>query len=460
MEQNHSVLRGRQLEDEFCSIASSLGGDIASRVVGDEMIKHSPIARQGKSEPWSMAPKIFDAQGWQLLKEAAQTMYGIMETSLEHFIANPTCRDIYRLPKQLEEIVLSDKSTPLMPPVVRIDIFFNEQTGSFKLCETNADGSAGFAANDFVTQAITASKTYDIFKKAHPDTKPVYLSNVMVDAVLDCYAKWARTHGSDKKNDSTTTLALVDYLENIEQGEAVYFSKLFEQEGIRARLTDVRDLHLKKTGKNNVLYDKQGPIDIVYKRVVTKELAEKPCSGADALVEAMQQDAVCTIGNLISWPVATKSFFAALHSKDAESYLTSAQLDFIREHVPETHVLDNASNLAPFKQKELWIVKPADGYNAVDVTAGADVSDEQWKNVLIRHMRANGVIQRYANQYATPVIPGHSNGIDPTEFPLNNNMLGLFVINGVFAGVFSRCGQGNVIGEAQGRLEQGVLLVG
>ena len=71
-----------------------------------------------------------------------------------------------------------------------------------------------------------------------------------------------------------------------------------------------------------------------------------------------------------------------------------------------------------------------------------------------------GVVQRYAPQYATPAIPCPLEpDDDPLVFPMANNLLGLFVIDGRFAGVFPRCGSNRVIGEFQGRLEQGCLFV-
>ncbi len=460
MRQTKIALHGRELEDEFCSIALSLGGDIPSRIAGDSIIKHSPIARHGKSEPWSMAPKIFDARGWEQLKEITETMHGIMASTLAYLSHNPARLDAYHLPQPVRKQLLSTAPDALMPPLVRVDIFFNEETGEFQLCETNADGSAGFAANDFVTQAITSSKTYELFKQAHPSVEPVYLSRHWVEAALDHYNAWASSHPcANNEQGNPVTIALIDYRESIEWGEALYFIDLFKQQGIEARFADVRDLHLENINGHPTLYDKLGAIDIAWKRVVTGELFEKPCNGASALIKAIEQDATCALGNLASWPIATKTFFAMLHADDASNYLTQAQLDFVKQHVPETYILDDKSDPSRFSQRELWIAKPAAGYNAVDVTAGADVDAAQWEATLKHHAKAHGVIQRYAKQYATPVIPGHSEGCNPRDFPSLNNMLGLFLFNGTFSGVFSRCGKGKVIGEAQGRLEQGVILV-
>ena len=78
----------------------------------------------------------------------------------------------------------------------------------------------------------------------------------------------------------------------------------------------------------------------------------------------------------------------------------------------------------------------------------------------MRLAESGGVAQRYATQYATPMIRGDiTENVSPYEFPAANNLLGLFLFGGKFAGIFPRCGLGKVIGEHQGRFEQGCLFV-
>jgi hypothetical protein len=50
-------------------------------------------------------------------------------------------------------------------------------------------------------------------------------------------------------------------------------------------------------------------------------------------------------------------------------------------------------------------------------------------------------------------------GEDPLAAPEMSNMEGLFLFNGKFGGVFTRCGEGNVIGEWTHRLNMGCLVV-
>ena len=70
-------------------------------------------------------------------------------------------------------------------------------------------------------------------------------------------------------------------------------------------------------------------------------------------------------------------------------------------------------------------------------------------------------MQAYAPQYRTPTLRGGvlKPGEDPLDAPEMSNMEGLFLFNGKFGGVFTRCGMDNVIGEWTHRLNMGCLVV-
>ena len=251
--------------------------------------------------------------------------------------------------------------------------------------------------------------------------------------------------------------------------------------GIPARFADIRGLRLRqeRDASSNAagtkprwrLYDPEGPIDLVWKRAVTGEIARKPNVGAAALSAAIQGNHALVIGGFSTWPPATKTLFALLHHPSSKSWLTPKQQRFVAEHVPLTYSLnpDSLGSLGfdqrVISDKDRWIIKPADGYNAMGIVAGADVDQETWQSALAQICLTRGVVQEYAPQYAAAAIPGILDPKEtgrpyaPCQFPQHNTMLGLFLFNGVFSGVFSRCGDGRIIGESQGRLEQGCIFV-
>ena len=106
-------------------------------------------------------------------------------------------------------------------------------------------------------------------------------------------------------------------------------------------------------------------------------------------------------------------------------------------------------------------MKPSGGYNSVGVLAGLDATDEVWADALAKTAERGGVIQSYAPQYRTPVLRGtlvegehrgKPTDADELGFADASNMEGLFLFNGKFAGVYTRCGFANTIGEWTSRL--------
>lgn len=385
---------------------------------------------------------------------------GISPTETTEEPENPEFRKEFNLPSRFEPFTTIPSQTGPSIPLARVDIFFNEETGDFQFCETNTDGSAGFTATDEVTIAIEQSASFALLKEKHPGIHSAHLRHGWCRKLVELYGNWA-TEYNRKPVEEGPTIALVDYLESLEQNEAKDFVNLLNISGFRARISDVRELHTENRNGTIGLYDNEGPLDCVWKRAVTGELFQKFNPGVESLAQTIRHNLAYVVGGFYTWPSATKTFFAILHSDVASRFLSLEQLDFVKRHVPKTQILDRETNIADLtaNQKQL-IAKPSDGYNAIGVIAGASVSREEWASSLMRLAESGGVAQRYATQYATPMIRGDiTENVSPYEFPAANNLLGLFLFGGKFAGIFPRCGLGKVIGEHQGRFEQGCLFV-
>lgn len=451
---------GRDLEDEFCGIAASLGGDVESRQEGDKYLLSTHALYHGGPASWSLSPKIFDSDQVEVLRDAAQTMGTIMDKVTARYLADASFRALFHLPRALEDLTLIPSGYDCLIPLARVDIFFDEETGDYQFCELNTDGSAGMTNTVEITRAIQRSATYQRFAERHPDVVTFDVVQGAIGAVLGTYQTWQGA-GTAAHPAECPSVAIVDYAESVSMDEVDDIIDRMDARGVHARFTDIRDLTLRTAGGVTSLCDADGPIDCVYRRAVTGEIADKPCAGVDALAAAARRGLVCVVGGFATWPCATKTIFAVLCSDAVKDVLTQDELDFVRAHVPYTVLLDPTSDLAPYADKDRWIVKPAGGYNAQGVCAGLDCTQEEWQEALELTARTGGVVQEYARQYRTPVVEGGAlaEGADPLDFPLGANMEGLYLFRGKFGGVFTRCGYQNVIGEWTHRINMGCLVV-
>jgi len=459
MEAHSYNSRGHQLEDEFVAYARELGGDVEGRKAGGDYLMTTHALYHDGPLSWDFVPKVVDGAAYDLMRDAAETMYGIMDSVTRRCVEDPSFMARFRFPEILERIIKLPTGYDCQIPLARVDIFLNEDTGDYWFCEVNTDGSSGMTLGDEVARAITTSQTYERFAAAHPGIHAKPTLDVWARELLATYASWQQPNPTLKP--ATPEVVVVDYTESVGMDEVKDFIEHWAAQGVQARFSDIRDLRIAEVEGEPRLVDSQGPIACLWRRAVTGEIARKPCPGSEALADAAERNLTCIIGSFRTWVSASKAFFAVLHEPDAADFLTPEQLAFVKAHVPETHFLDESSDLARYAQRERWIAKPEGGYNSEGVIAGSEVTDEEWMTTLADIAKVGGIIQAYAPQYATPTLPGGFlvDENDPLPLTPANNMEGLFLFNGKFSGVFSRCGYSSIIGEFQGRLNQGVFYV-
>lgn len=435
-----------RLEAEYVQIAEDLGGDAPSHEAGDAFLAGTNALYHGGPVQWSFVPKVFSTCDLGYLAWIAETMGGIMEKVTARFVEDADFRALFKLDPAIERLACMPNAFPVQIPIARVDIFLDEGTGAFKFCELNTDGSSGMLVTEEVTRANLLTATGSEFARRH-GVAAFNIYGACVEAILSCY----RDAGGSAAH---PRVAAVDYAESIVREEIEEFGRVFAEHGAELRFTDIRDLRY----VDGVLCDSEGAIDCVWRRVVISEMLEKPCAGADALMACAEDGRVPIVGGFRTWPCATKTVFAVLHSEAVEDVLTGAERAFVREHVPATYLLDASSDLAPFSERERWIAKPRDGYNSIGVRAGRDCTDVEWRAVLDEVAQSGGIVQEYVVPYASSNVEGGVAGQD-RPFEPYMNMEGLFLFNGRFSGVFTRCGQASVIGEFAGRLNMGCLVV-
>ena len=433
------------LEAEYLELAEGLSGDDASHEAGDAYLAGTNALYHGGPVQWSFVPKVFSRRDLTYLSWIAETMGDIMQKLTRQFIEDAELRQRFGFDPRVEELACCPVPYSTDIPIARVDIFLDERTGAFTFCELNTDGSSGMLVTEEVTRANLLTETGRRFAARH-DVATFDIYGGCADAVLGCIAE-----ASGEKE--APVVAAVDYSESIVAEEIEDFKRVFAERGATLRFADIRDLRY----VDGALYDAQGPLDGVWRRVVISEMLEKPCAGADALMACVREGAVPVVGGFRTWPCATKTVFAVLHDPIAERFLSADELAFVREHVPATYMLDESSGLSRFSERELWIAKPRDGYNSVGVRAGQDCTDAEWSDVLHEMAATGGTVQEYVTPFATPNVEGGVAGVGRRAEPYMN-MEGLFLFRNRFGGVFTRCGQAAVIGEFAGRLNMGCLV--
>ena len=458
-------LRGRSLEDEFNGIVSDLAGDAAGRAQAASYLASAhPISGVEKTRSWVLTPKVLGSAELEILSSAAETMGKIIAKVTARYLSDADFRALFGLPEGIEELALVPTGYDELVPFARVDVIFDEETGDFKVVGVATDSSTGMTTSVDVTRAIQLTESYRRFAERHPKIETFDITGGVIDALRETYMSWANADAGTR-HPERPVVGIVDYPESATPGE---FSDIIERladEGVFARFVDIRDLRIEEGGGIRRLVDSEGPIACVYRRALLSEMAEKPCEGADALVEAARRGLACVIGGFRTWPATTPEFFSVLSSDAIEDVLDPFELAFVRSHVLETHRLTRDTDLAPYlAERERWLARPAGPYSAGDVVSGADCQDrDDWWRVLLACAEEGGSVEAYEPAYRTPAYLGGpaDGGEAPAEAQLvdASNVLGLFLFRGKFGGVYARGGYDGIAGPWSHRVTMGSLVV-
>ncbi|MBR1738427.1 MAG: hypothetical protein IJ736_15720, partial [Firmicutes bacterium] len=311
-------------------------------------------------------------------------------------------------------------------PIMRMDLFYNEDTTEFQFCEINTDGTAAML-RDYELQKILIHNPAHQFVSSRYDLYSFELFDTWVRTFLSLY------NGYHAKRENPN-IAIVDFLENATLKEFEEFVRRFQNNGVNCEICDIRSLKF----KNGSLYSAEGKrIDAVYRRAVTADVMAHYAEVTDFL-DAVRNDAVFIAGVFATQIIHTKWLFYVLHHVRTKSFLTEEERLFVMKHIPFTveFSAEYITQQDVLEKKDQFILKPMDAYASKGIyAAGRECSTQQWKT-LIKDLYGKGYIcQQYCEQYLTDNIDiAWGDG----KWHHFINMPGLYTYNGVFTGVLMR----------------------
>ena len=425
---------------EYFAIMDSLDGDVAGRRAAYDYMQGSTAIVHHQVVASTFVPRLFDRETREAMKRTAETAHRILVKVIERYLADPAYRRVFDFDPRLEELILLPRGYDSVLPFARVDTFFDEDDLRVRFCEFNADGSSGMNENREITASVARSETFKEFARRHR-VGGCELFEPWVEAFLGIYATYDRRVENPR-------IAICDYLENGVVDEFHVFAELFRERGAECVVADVRDLSF----DGETLRDGEGErIDAVWRRCVTNDVIDH-WDESQQLIEAVRAEKVALIGSFAGHIAHDKQIFKALFDERTTAFLDADEVSFIEQTVPLTAFLDeNHVNLPQIRENRCeWIIKPTDHYGAEDVYAGVAVTQAEWEELVDRF--ANGraghpfIVQRYIRPFQTETLPPDA-GIDALadgevrrEPALYNNLNGLYLYDGAFAGVFSRLG--------------------
>lgn len=444
---------------EYLDIVNGLDGDLPGRRAAHAYMASSTAIVHGKYVISSYVPRFYDQATYDEFKRVAETTHRILCKVMQRYFDDPDYRGIFDYDERLRELIMLPRGYDALLPFARVDVFMNEDDLTCGFCELNADGSSGMNEDRELCNSFAASAALAEFKQHHR----VEQSNLFDTWVEE----FARIYSTYEQRRAHPRFAIVDFLDHAVIDEFKVYCRYFAQHGYDCIIADVRDLRF----DGSELRTSDGVrIDAIWRRSVTNDILEF-WDESQPLIDAVRAEKVALIGSFAGHIVHDKQIFDALHHPATKAFLTDEENEFVEARVPQTKFLDDAHvDIANIRAtKDRWIIKPTDKYGASDVFAGKMHTQQEWDELIDRYANERAgapfLVQTYLNPFKTDLIAPclDISAREDDDVPLSiepyNNLNGLYLFNGRFAGVFSRLGPKPIISEPMGDLTSATMWV-
>ena len=325
------------------------------------------------------------------LEKIAITAYGILEKIAKAFVDDPSFREMFGFPKIINRMMIAPSGYSCTIPVMRLDMFYDEDTGEARFCEINTDGTGSMKETMDINRAMMMTKAFGNFTAEHP-LRSIQLYDELVDSILDVYSDFVYRIDDP-------VIAIADYPENASVPEISVIKSQFEKRGYRCIIATVTEF----TYMHRYLYYGDTRVDLVYRRATTGEIADR-IAESEAFIKNALDGRTAVIGHFITQAANNKMLFALLSRKAVTDLLTEEENAFVREHFPFTTQLKsgNYDYNEVLHSKDRWVVKPKDLYNASHVHVGCDLTQEEWEAALSEGLENDYLLQEFCTPYKKP----------------------------------------------------------
>lgn len=391
-----------------------------------EYMKASTAIHHGEYVRTCYQPKLFTEEVFSRFAEDIRILYGILGKVMHTYYKDPAYRALFGFDPLTEELILRANPDVSLLPMARIDFFYNEQTGAYKYCEFNTDGTSAMNEDRELNLAQQLSTVYRELCATHT-TRTCELFHSWVQTLCAVYRRARHTN-------QVPYVAIVDFMDCGSVNEFEVFRNVFEEDGVPAEVCDLRNLRYDR--ENKTLYGPGGhKIDAIYRRAVTSDILERYDS-CGALLEAVREDAVLLVGDFHTQLVHNKTIFRILHEPYTQKLLTPQEQAFVQAHVPLTKTFAAEDIPQVLAHKDDWILKPLDSYASRGVHAGVESTQEAWEQIVRSTPLQGYLLQEFYRPYVTE---NYGIGLDGA-FGKNRyyNLTGVYVYDGVAQGIYSR----------------------
>lgn len=333
-----------------------------------------------------LSPLVLSSRTYHRVASAAALVMRALERVASRAPSDPALADVLGIPPRERALHAVDPGYPSAVVVGRLDMVFTagpaDEEPPFSFLELNADSPAGIADQRMLEDTLFQIPLVRTHLAAIPALR-LDPAEGLLAAVRETYRRWG--------GDGDPRVAIVDWprVDTLTEQEAL--CRLFRAAGVPATLAAPDDLRY----AGDRLTAHGAPVDVVYRRVIARELLEH-VDDDHPLLRAYRDHVACVINPFRSTIVNRKAAFAVLSDPAWTHLFTEDERAALRRHVPWSRVLraDDAALRAALRgRQDDLVLKPNDDYGAKGVTLGWTVEPATWATALERAAAGGGLVQ-------------------------------------------------------------------
>jgi uncharacterized circularly permuted ATP-grasp superfamily protein len=337
-----------------------------------------------------LRPRFMTMAQYRLLQGRVRLLMRAFGKAYDKALADRTFRGQFRLADWEERLIRQDHGFRRPSPTSRVDAFVMDDAGTMAVTEYNAETPAGAGYNDALVAAFADLPVMRAFGRRY-EAQPLPARHGVLHVLLDAYEEWSGRREIPR-------LAIVDWPEVPTRSEFVLFQEYFRAVGIEALIADPRELEY----RGGRLYAGDGPVDLVYKRVLLAELVER-CGAETPLLQAVAARAVCMVNPPRCKILHKKASLAVLSDERNQSLFEAEERECITAHIPWTRVVEERRtqhhgapvDLVPFvlAGRSRLVLKPNDDYGGAGIVLGWEADDAAWERAVANALRTPYIVQ-------------------------------------------------------------------
>ncbi|MFE3050380.1 hypothetical protein ACFXIY_25390 [Streptomyces albidoflavus] len=409
------------------------GGTAVSALAEVRADLRASAAMQPRPDDWvglATLPVPLDEADVRLLAEAARGLDRAVRDDPATLLHGDlgTAMERLRTPEALRPFVLAD--TPLEVRLSRADFLLGR--GGWQANEINiCAGLGGLRVSDY-DACVARQPLLNGFFATH-GYRPLTPMDALARAA---HRRCARLPGGEGR----PFLAVVDWegYDTAYLQDHLRIAAYYEARGFDTAVCNQRELRFAQ-GRLRL---RGRPVDVVQREFLLEDIGQDPHSARPVLRAAAEGAAVMVTGFRAEW-WSQKLSFAVLHEAARAGLLPADTAALVRRRVPETWLLTpelaGAGAAGPPARAEA-VLKPSIGSLSQGVHLGADLTEKEFRAALqeaAADPHRPHVLQRLIPPATVP-FPHYDEARDEVTFPESQLSIGVFVVDGVYAGAWSK----------------------